>query len=64
MKITKCEHKFRTNLDSLSGLSELSEYITVIFCESCGIVAYDANASSNPYQEAQKPPALIKKGKL
>lgn len=63
MEIISCEHKFRTNLDSFTTIStntdKVLSYKTIIFCENCGIVAYDANAVNNPYQETQKLPKLV-----
>lgn len=52
--MTKHQHKYRTNIDGLTiaGVSNnagiytkpiLSPYITIIFCEGCGDIKYDAN---------------------
>lgn len=61
--MNKCEHKFRTNLDSLTvaggasagihSKAPLTPYVTIIFCEKCGIVAFDAKNTTNEYQELQ-----------
>lgn len=48
----KCRsHRFRTNLDGLTLKVEGTQaaspltYVTVIFCERCGLVAHESNAS-------------------
>jgi hypothetical protein len=50
----KCKHKFKSNLDGLavSNYKDLV-YMTVIFCENCGLVAFNANRTDMS-EEAQK----------
>lgn len=58
----ECQHKFRTNLDelgeSLGNTNQKIVYMTIIFCEKCGIVSYDTNKNKQPFQEVQYTPTL------
>jgi hypothetical protein len=40
-------HKYRTNIDNLRESSSISNYVTIIFCEYCGHIKYNANRSKD-----------------
>lgn len=65
-----CDHKYRTNLDGLTiagtynsndygfdvrNKGILSPFVTIIFCEKCGHVAYNANYASKHEAERNTP---------
>ncbi len=52
-----CNHKFRTNLDylgeSIGHYDHKITYLTIIFCEHCGLISHNANVTKeNAYQKA------------
>ncbi len=72
-----CDHKFRTNLDGLTlsgttvagGIHQkaaLTPYVTVVFCEKCGILAHNGNDPrvGDRFQRTQTFPVLTTPSQL
>lgn len=63
----QCKHKFRTNLDGVTvlgnGQLKVSPYVTIVFCENCGLIVKDANWSDvgKEYQRSISRPIIVNK---